>query len=75
MASILKHFLLDYKFKNNMPNYRVAMKMGISEVKLSKMLNGLVEPSVDEKVALATILDRRVSELFPTDKSKKYVYG
>lgn len=60
MSSPLKHALLDH----HEPAYRVAMKMGISEVRLSKIANGLIEANPKEKETLSKILNKPVCKLF-----------
>ena len=61
MSSPLRHALLDYPE----PAYKVAMQMCISEVRLSKISSGLIEPRPEERIKLAAILDRKEAELFP----------
>ena len=56
----LKHALVDH----NEPAYKVAIKMGISEVRLSKIIIGLLEPKTTEREALVTILGKSENELF-----------
>ena len=61
MSSILRHALLDH----HQPAYRVAIQIGISEVRLSKISNGLIEPREAEREYLAAILGKSQSDLFP----------
>jgi len=57
----LKHALVDH----HEAAYRVAMKIGISEVRLSKISSGLIEARKSEKQQLSTILNTPVDKLFP----------
>jgi len=61
MSSPLKHCLVDHPE----PAYRVAQRMAKSDVWLSKVTRGLIEPSEFEKQQLSNILGRSVGELFP----------
>ena len=61
MNMALKHALVDHYE----PAYRVAMEMGICDVRLSKIVRGLIEPRKSEKQQLAAILDKPEHELFP----------
>ena len=60
MNMTLKHALVDHIE----PAYKVAMKMGICDVRLSKIVRGLIEPREIEKRQLAVILGRSQEELF-----------
>ena len=60
MGSLLKHALLDHRE----PAYRVAMQMGISEVRLSKISSGLIKPRESEIKLLVTILNRPQETIF-----------
>lgn len=62
MCSPLKHCLIDHPE----PAYRVAQRIGKSDVWLSKVTRGLVEPSDFEKQQLSKILDQPIEKLFPT---------
>jgi hypothetical protein len=61
MCSPLKHALVDHPE----PAWKVAQKMEINDVRLSKITRGLTEPREHEKNQLAKILGRRVGDLFP----------
>tara|TARA_B100002003_G_C14152743_1_gene554569 strand:- start:5100 stop:5309 length:210 start_codon:yes stop_codon:yes gene_type:complete len=60
MTTPLRHALLDHPETA----YRVAIKMDISEVRLSKIASGLINPNDNEKKQLSAILGRPVNELF-----------
>jgi len=64
MSSPLKHALIDHPEAA----WRVAQKMGINDVRLSKITRGLTEPREHEKTQLAKILGRSVGDLFPAHK-------
>lgn len=61
MSTPLRHALLDHPF----PAYKVAGEMGIGEVRLCKIARGLIKPRESEKIALARILKKSVTDLFP----------
>ena len=67
MVSSLRHSLLDH----SEPAYRVAMKIGISEVRLSKIANGLIKPRESEKKSLASVLGKSEKDLFPGQPAKE----
>jgi len=56
----LKHALIDH----GEPAYKVAQKMEIGEVRLSKIVRQLVKPRSAEKEQLAKILGKKEVELF-----------
>lgn len=43
----------------------VAAEVGMDESKLSKIVNGHIEPTDDEKAAIATALGKPKDQLFP----------
>tara|TARA_Y100000310_G_scaffold182236_1_gene182297 strand:- start:6406 stop:6606 length:201 start_codon:yes stop_codon:yes gene_type:complete len=61
MNYALKHALVDHAE----PAWKVAMKLGICDVRLSKIVRGLIEARKIEKEALAEILGKNETELFP----------
>ena len=61
MSTPLKHALIDYPD----PAWKVARKMGIHDVRLSKIVRGQIAPSDFEKEQLAEILGRNLGDLFP----------
>ena len=61
MSTPLKHALIDYPE----PAYKIAIQIGISEVRLSKIASGLIVPREGEKLKLSAILGRKEKELFP----------
>lgn len=61
MTSVLKHFLIDYPE----PAWRVAKQAGISDSKLSKIVNGYTLPTEEEMNRLAQVLGKEPEELFP----------
>jgi len=48
------------------PAYKTALEVGIHPNKLSKFIAGIQDPTKSEKESLARILNRSVSELFPS---------
>tara|TARA_B100001964_G_scaffold220913_1_gene264506 strand:+ start:1684 stop:1890 length:207 start_codon:yes stop_codon:yes gene_type:complete len=64
----LKHALVDYPE----PAWKVAMQIGICDVRLSKIVRGLIEPRPEERIKLAAILGKEESVLFisPADAEK-----
>lgn len=52
-------------FDDDRPAIVIAKEAGIHETRLSKLANGHLEPSDDEKKELARVLGKRVSQLFP----------
>lgn len=46
--------------------FQVAKKVGFDAAKLSRIENGLVDPSADDIAALAKALKSTPAELFPT---------
>ena len=61
MTSPLKHALIDH----TEPAWKVAQQMDITDVRLSKITRGLIEPREQEKTYLSTILQKSVEKLFP----------
>ena len=61
MSSPLRHALLDHP----KPAYQVAIQIGISEVRLSKISRGLIKPREIEMIRLSQILGKSEDELFP----------
>ncbi len=49
------------------PAYKTALEVGIHPNKLSKFISGLQNPTDAEKESLSRILNRSVSELFPSN--------
>ena len=47
------------------PQIVIAKKAGIHETRLSKIVNGHLEPTDDERKVLARVLRRRVVDIFP----------
>lgn len=47
--------------------YFVAQQAGMSDVRLSRIINGHAEPTPGEQKALAKILQRPVAALFPLE--------
>jgi len=58
----LKHALIDRKT----PAYKTALEAGIYPNRLSRFITGLSEPREDEKEKLSKLLNKPISELFPT---------
>lgn len=44
--------------------YRMAAALGMDPTKLSRIINGVVEPSAGERLAIATFLNRAENDLF-----------
>lgn len=63
-STALKHCLIDHVE----PAYKVAMKMGISEVRLSKITNRLIKAKPEERKKLSKILNKSENELFPPEE-------
>lgn len=61
MSTRLKHALVDH----NEAAWRVAQRMGIQDVRLSKIARGHTLPRNHEKVKLSEILGKTAEELFP----------
>ena len=61
MCSPVKHALVDHPG----PAYTVAKKMNKSDVWVSKVARGLIDPSDFDKEQLSKILGKPVDELFP----------
>ena len=61
MVTPLKLALLN----NEKPMYQVALKVGISESRLSRLTTGLFKPKEKEKEVLSKALGIPVFELFP----------
>ncbi len=67
MTSVLKHLLIDYPE----PAWRVAKQAGISDSKLSKIVNGYILPTEEEMNRLAQVLGKGREELFPEARLAK----
>lgn len=61
MSTPFKHALIDHPE----PAYRVAQKIDKSDVWLSKVASGLIEPQAEDKERLAQVLAKPAAELFP----------
>lgn len=48
--------ILNYLYENDMPQYRFAQKLNITETHLSKVLRGRVKPSKDLIIKLYKII-------------------
>ena len=57
----LKHAITD----SGLSQYAVARAAKIHDTKLSAIVNGWREPSPDEQKAIAKVLRRKVSDVFP----------
>ncbi len=55
------------------PLYASFAEIGISQVKGSKILSGITIPSDSEKEAIAKLLDKKTSELFPSSNQSAEV--
>ena len=64
MATKLKLVLVD----QDEPMYRIAMKTGISESRLSRLSTGLFKPKPEEKEVLSELLGVPVDVLFPDEE-------
>ena len=62
MATKLKLALVDH----GEPMYRIALKVGINESRLSRLSTGLFKPKPEEKKALSKILNVPAEKLFPS---------
>ena len=67
MNKYLKIAILDYQE----PAWRVAKQAGISDSKLSKIVNGYILPTEDEMNRLAQVLGKGREELFPEARFAK----
>jgi len=67
MVTPLKWAILDY----GEPMYKIAMKAGMSESRLSRLSTGLFEPKDGEKQALSRVLNVPVDILFPLIRCQK----
>jgi len=65
MATRLKLALVNH----GEPMYRVALKTGMSESRLSRLSTGIFEPKPEEKEALSKILNILPDVLFPEGKT------
>ena len=63
MNYALKHALVDHAE----PAWKVAMQLGICDVRLSKIVRGLIKARKIEKEALAEILGKNETDLFPQE--------
>ena len=61
MITPLKLAILNH----SLPMYRIALKGGISETRLSRLSTGLFEAKKEEKKNLAKVLNVSIDELFP----------
>ena len=61
MATPVKHALVDHPD----PAWKVARAAGFSDVYLSRIASGRVNPSSAQKEEISKILKRPVQELFP----------
>ena len=59
----LKHALVD----DGRPQYEIARAASVEETRFSKALNGRCDLGEQEKVKVATVLGRKVEELFGGD--------
>ena len=53
------------------PMYRIALKSGINETRLSRLSTGLFEPTAGEKDILSKVLNVPVIDLFPKVQYRK----
>lgn len=65
MSTPLKHALVDHPE----PAWKVAARIGISEVRMSRLVRGSSVPRDEEKAALADVLGKNPQELFPEPHS------
>lgn len=65
MNSALKLALEEHKIRTREPAYLVAQRAGIHESALSKIIRGIRGITDNQKMAIAEILGKPVSELFP----------
>ena len=65
MGTPLKHALVDHPY----PAWKVAQRLGVSDVRVSKLSSGLAAPRDWEKSGLAEILGKSEQELFPEPES------
>jgi transcriptional regulator with XRE-family HTH domain len=63
MATKLKLAIVNY----GKPMYRLAMKAGMSESRLSRLSTGLFKPKPEEAEILSKLLNVPTEELFPED--------
>lgn len=56
-------------YERHMAQADVAQKAGIDITKMSKIANGRLEATDDEKKAIARILRKPIDELFPNSKA------
>ena len=54
-------------WERGVPAYKTAFEAGIHPNKVSKIIHGLAEPTPEEKLKLASILNKPVNELFPEE--------
>ena len=67
MNKNLKIAIIDYKE----PGWRVAKQIGVSDSKLSKIVNGYILPTEEEMNRLAQVLGKGREELFPEARFAK----
>ena len=60
--------LKEARFQNNLSQWMLSIKTGISQTKISLIENAFVEPSEAEKKKLAKALGKRIDELFDLQK-------
>ena len=53
----------------------IARETEIQESKLSKIVNGYIDPTMKEKVKIAECLNMEVIELFPEYECKEFIDG
>ncbi len=51
-------------------SYEIERALGFWPGKLSKILSGIIDPSFEDRVALAEILQRPIANLFPEKLSE-----
>jgi len=69
MCTPLKHALVDH----SEPAWKVACRAGISEIRLSKIARGQIQPADHEKERLAETLQRSITTIFPNKKEVEHV--
>ena len=55
----------EQRFKKRIPQWRLALAIGVSPTKIWGIENGLMRPKPKEAKKLAEILDANIEELFP----------
>ena len=51
-------------------SYEIERALGFWPGKLSKILSGIIDPSIEDRVALSEILQRPIANLFPEELSE-----